>query len=104
MSTPTHTDGLCRIQSHIKVLNVPCLVPRTKRICGSTDRRYLFFEKKRIAEGKPKSPSRLQVERRFGWIATKIYVYEIRGQEEECFEDGKGRLYLKRTGKAVKLI
>ena len=76
-----------------------------KQICReSSNGRYIFFEKKRIAEGKPKSASRLKLERACGWIATRIYVYEIQGQEEECFEDGKGRLFLKRTGKPVKLV
>jgi hypothetical protein len=45
----------------------------------------------------------LRLERAGGWIATQLYVYEIQGEEKECFEDGKGRLFY-RTGKPVKLV
>lgn len=104
MSTRTRTDDLCRTPSHTKVLIVPCIVPRKKKKPREwSNGRYIFFEKKRIAEGKPKSAARLRLERAGGWIATRVYVYEIQGKEEECFEDGKGRLFLRRTGKPVKL-
>lgn len=32
-----------------------------------------------------------------------VEVYHIRGVEEECFENGKGRLILARSGRMVKL-
>jgi hypothetical protein len=69
---------------------------------GLFDGRYIFFEKKRIAEGKPKSAGRLRLEPQ---ISEKDpLVYEIKGVEEECYEDSKGRLIYSRTGKVVKLM
>jgi hypothetical protein len=60
----------------------------------------LFFEKKRIAEGKPKSAGRLKAE---GGAMARGEVYEILGEEVECHEDAKGRLIITETGKFVKL-
>ena len=68
-----------------------------------TKDRYIFFEKKRIAEGKPKNAARLALERQSKFILTKTEIYEIKGEEVECFEDLKGKLYNRKTGKVVKL-
>jgi hypothetical protein len=64
----------------------------------------LFFEKKRIAEGKGKSAARLQGEKEErGRKMIKSAVYCLCGVEEECHEDDKGRLIISRTGKVFKL-
>ena len=68
---------------------------------GVTNRSYLFFEKKRIAEGKPKSAGRLNAEG--GARTSEGDIYEIMGEELECHEDAKGRLIVTETGKPVKL-
>src|SRR5437762_13482478 len=104
MSTRIRTGISCHTPNHIKELIIPRITLGTKPIhVNCLNNRYIFFEKMRIAEGKPKNASRLKVERAGGWIATRTYVYEIQGQEEVCFEDGKGRLFSRRTGKVVKL-
>ena len=66
-----------------------------------TNRSSLFFEKKRIAEGKPKSAGRLNAEG--GARTSEGDIYEIMGEELECHEDAKGRLIVTETGKPVKL-
>jgi hypothetical protein len=60
----------------------------------------VFFEKKRIAEGKPKNAGRLKAE---GGAELSGEIYEILGEEVECHEDAKGRLIITETGKPVKL-
>ena len=63
----------------------------------------MFFEKKRIAEGKGKNPARLQREMARG-KPTASLIYIIKGEEVECHENDKGKLIVTETGKLLKLI
>jgi hypothetical protein len=65
--------------------------------------RYIFFEKKRIAEGKGKSPSRLNQEIRTRGRPSEV-VLEYKGEEVVCDEDDKGKLIVRETGKLFKVI
>jgi hypothetical protein len=74
------------------------------KLCGpGADCSYIFFEKKRIAEGKGKTPARLEKESAIRRRETEV-ILEYKEEEIICDEDDKGKLIVRETGKLFKII